>query len=251
MLSPPSPIVLVDGREPTIEELAQLALVNYGHFTALQIRGGATRGLDLHLQRLESAHADLFGTDLDTGLVRRHMHTAVDGRPDAYLRVTLYEQESGIPQVMTAIRPPLEPTQKPQSLLPVRYSRPFARIKHVGSFAQIRYGRQAEEQGYDEALLVGSDGRVSETTTANIGFLDGEQVIWPEGPSLHGITWQLLDQALDAEGTPALRQEITEESVSQFDGVFTANSLGLSPVGLIGHHRFRASPRPFSRLINL
>jgi branched-subunit amino acid aminotransferase/4-amino-4-deoxychorismate lyase len=251
MSSSPSPIVLVDGREPSAEQLAHLALVNYGHFTAMQVRGGATRGLGLHLHRLRAAHAELFGTALDTDLVRHHMRAALDAYSDAYLRVTVYEREPGIPQVMTVIRPPVEPAPTPQSLLPVFYLRPFAHIKHVGSFAQIRYGEEAERQGYDDALLVGPDGRIAETTIANIGFLDGEHVIWPDGPSLRGITWQLLDQALDSVRTPARQQEVTVDSASRYDGAFIANSLGLSPVGQLGHHRFPAPPRAFTRLSTL
>lgn len=251
MSSSPSPIVLVNGREPSAEQLAHPALVNYGHFTAMQVRGGATRGLGLHLHRLRAAHAELFGTVLDTELVRHHMRAALDAHSDVYLRVTVYEQEPGIPQVMTVIRPPLEPTPTPQSLLPVLYVRPFAHIKHVGSFAQIRYGEEAERQGYDDALLVGPDGRIAETTIANIGFLDGEHVIWPDGPSLRGITWQLLDHALDSERTPARQEEVTEDSASRYDGAFLANSLGLSPVGQLGHHHFPAPSKAFTRLSTL
>ena len=80
------------------------------------------------------------------------------------------------------IRPPVEADERTQSLLPVAYSRPFAHIKHVGSFAQIRYGIQANKAGYDDAVLVTSDGRICESTVANIGFFDRDTVVWPEHP---------------------------------------------------------------------
>jgi len=39
----------VDGAVPTVEVLAGLVRRGYGHFTAMQVRDGGTRGLDLHL----------------------------------------------------------------------------------------------------------------------------------------------------------------------------------------------------------
>ena len=32
------------------------------------------------------------------------------------------------------------------------------------------------------------DGQISETAIANDGFLDGDGIVWPEAPHLHGIT---------------------------------------------------------------
>jgi hypothetical protein len=40
----------VNGRAATDSELRALALGGYGHFTAMQLRGGRTRGLQLHLE---------------------------------------------------------------------------------------------------------------------------------------------------------------------------------------------------------
>jgi branched-subunit amino acid aminotransferase/4-amino-4-deoxychorismate lyase len=241
-------VVLVDGSVPSSEQLAHPALVNYGHFTAMQVRGGATRGLEHHLRRLESAHAELFGSALDVELVRDHMRAAVRDHADAYLRVTLYEQEPGVPRVMTVVRPPVDIPSKPQALLPVQHVRPFAHIKHVGSFAQIRYGEQAEREGYDDALLIGPDGRLSETTIANIGFFDGDRVVWPDGPSLHGITWQLVDEGLDRESNPARSRAITLDSVARLEGAFTANSVGISPVARIGKRELPLAPHLIAKL---
>lgn len=54
----------VNGRPATAEALAHPALVNYGHFTAMRVRGGRVRGLDAHLRRLDAATRELFGTGL-------------------------------------------------------------------------------------------------------------------------------------------------------------------------------------------
>ena len=54
-------VVHRNGRSATAGELGPLAFAGYAHFTALQVRGGKVRGLDLHLQRLRSASLELFG----------------------------------------------------------------------------------------------------------------------------------------------------------------------------------------------
>ena len=53
------------------------ALGSYGHFTAMQVRAGATRGLPLHLARLDAANRELFGVPLA-------------GQADASVRVYVY-----------------------------------------------------------------------------------------------------------------------------------------------------------------
>jgi hypothetical protein len=49
------PRIEVNGGPATADQLAYPAIVNFGHFTAMQVRGGAVRGLGLHLSRLDSA----------------------------------------------------------------------------------------------------------------------------------------------------------------------------------------------------
>jgi hypothetical protein len=44
----------------------------------------------------------------------------------------------------------------------------MAHLKHVGTFAQIRYGDQARAAGFDDAVLVGrSPSRTSTSSTAD------------------------------------------------------------------------------------
>lgn len=241
----------VDGTGATPEELSHLALVNYGHFTAMQVRAGAVRGLDLHLRRLRDSHVELFGVELDTEWVRQLMRRAIAERPDAYLRVTLYEVEPAVPRVLTVVRPPIDAATTPQSLIDVPYVRPFPHIKHVGSFAQIRYGLLAERAGFDDALLVSPDGEITETTMANIGFVEGARVVWPGAPCLRGITRQLLDAGLVTRGREARTEAVTVDVIARFDAAFVANSLGVSPVGRIAGHEFSAANPVVTELIDI
>jgi branched-subunit amino acid aminotransferase/4-amino-4-deoxychorismate lyase len=244
------PIIHLDGKLPTVSDLEHPALVNYGHFTAMQIRGGRVRGLNNHLTRLREAHAELFGTHLDVDRVRGLMRQAVRLQPNSYLRVTVFEVEPGSPRVMTVLRPPIDVGRTSQSLLPVAYSRPLAHIKHVGTFAQIRFRVIAERQGFDDALFLTADGRIAETTIANIGFIDGSGVIWPDAPALHGVTWQILDDCLAAEGITSRQASVTIETAEKFNGAFVANSIGITPVGMLGDHEYRDGQELMTRIID-
>jgi branched-subunit amino acid aminotransferase/4-amino-4-deoxychorismate lyase len=227
----------IDGEAATVAALAVPALLNYGHFTAMQIRHGTVRGLANHLRRVDAAHRELFGHGLDLELVRARWALAARHQPDAYLRATFYETPDGQTHDLVALRAPVDPSEVPQRLLSVMYVRPLAHLKHVGTFAQIYYGQEAERAGFDDALLTGH-GEAAETTIANIGFVLGGRIVWPTAPALHGIGQQLLETALPASGRPAEHAPVRLTDVPGFDGAFTVNSVGVVPVAQIDGHRF-------------
>lgn len=221
--------VEIDGRAATSDRLAAAALVNYGHYSTMQIRDRAVRGLDLHLARLQTATRELFDADLDPERVRDHLrHCLGDDHPDATGRITIFDDGAEEPAVLVAIRAPDEPSTQPARLRSVRYLRPVAHLKHVGSFAQIYYGIQAERDGYDDALLVDSDGSIAETTIANIAFGYGGAVVWPDAPTLPGTTMQLLEPRLASR-----RRQVRLIELPIFDAAFITNSRGVTPVGRI------------------
>lgn len=228
----------INGREPEADELLHAALVNYAHFTAMQVRDRRTRGLDLHLSRLVAAHRELFDSDLDVDHVRNCTRDAVADHPDCSLRVTCFEIEQDKPLVLTVVRPPIDKPARPQALTPVAYTRPLAHLKHVGTFAQIHFGTAAEQTGFDDAVLIAPDGRVAETSVGNIGFVDGATVVWPEAPQLLGVTRQLLDTDLASLGHGVVSRPITPDALDGYDEAFVTNSSGVAPVARIGDHVF-------------
>ena len=219
--------VEVDGQPATVEQLAHPAVLNYGHFTAMQVRRGRARGLHLHLDRLVTATRELFDATLDPELVRHHLRHALADTPDANVRVNLF-QPSDEPAVMVTVRPPLEPPAAPVRLRSVRYQRPVPHIKHVGSFAQIYHGRRAQADGFDDALLVGPDGTVSETSTGNLALIGRDALIWPDAPCLAGITMQLLVGVV-----PTRRAAVRLADAPTFAAALVANSIGIAPVAAI------------------
>jgi branched-subunit amino acid aminotransferase/4-amino-4-deoxychorismate lyase len=226
--------VEVDGQAATAEQLQHPALVNYGHYTAMQVRDGRTRGLALHLDRLEAATRELFDTGVDPALIRDHIRHALAGIGDASVRVSVFRPElHDSASVLVAVRPPVEPPSLPQALKSVPYQRPVPHIKHAGSFAQIYYGRLAEQHGFDDALLTGPGGVISEAGISNVAVYDGSTVVWPDAPCLAGITMRLLEPRLPDAGTPTRRAPVRLADVASVAAAFVTNSQGVVPVGRI------------------
>ena len=215
-------LILVDGRPATPVDLGHPALVNFGHFTAMQVRRGRVRGLEQHLNRLTAATRELFERDLDPDLVRSHLRRVLDGAPNASVRVNVHQPEpDGSVVVMVARRPPFEESGRPWRLRSVTYQRPVPHLKHVGTFAQTYHGREARRLGYDDALLADIDGTVSETAIANLGFFVDGAVHWPDAPCLIGTTMALLG---------GFRRLLRLVDVPGLAGAFVANANGIAPV---------------------
>jgi branched-subunit amino acid aminotransferase/4-amino-4-deoxychorismate lyase len=216
--------VEIDGSNVSAETLWSIASA-YGHFTAMQVRDGRTRGLSLHLDRLEAANSELFDTGLDRERTRHLMRHALGDSADASLRVYVFEA-GGEPATMVTVKPAGGVTT-PQRLQSVRYQRPDPHLKHLAT-GQGFYTRLARRNGFDDALLTGHDGLVAESATANICFFDGARFVWPEAPQLQGITMQLLELAV-----PTARAPVSVQDFPSFEGVFLTNARGVAAVSQI------------------
>ena len=222
----------IDGAAATVEELWG-AVFTYGHFTAMQVRDLRTRGIELHLRRLDAATRELFGSSLERERVRELIRHALADRRDASVRVYVFRRD-GVPSVIVTVRPPGGVPTTPQRLEPIVYQRPLAHIKRVGGFAEMDHTSLAQRHGYDGSLLTGPEGEISEGGIANIGFFDGPTVVWPNAPHLHGITMQLLEDTIAGRGMPSRRASVNVAEVPSFDGAFLSNARGIVAVGTIG-----------------
>lgn len=199
----------------------------YGHFTAMQVRARKTRGLALHLRRLDAATSELFGVALDGDRVRELVRHALRAVDDASVRVYVFESEEE-PAIMVTVKEP-GGVSAPQRLQSVRYQRPDAHLKHLAT-GQGFYSRLARSHGFDEALLTADDEAVSETAIANIGFFDADGVVWPNAPHLRGITMQLLERDLPGFGIPSRVAPVRLQDLTSFEGAFVSNARGVAAV---------------------
>jgi branched-subunit amino acid aminotransferase/4-amino-4-deoxychorismate lyase len=132
---------------------------------------------------------------------------------------------------MVTVKPPGE-VSTPQRLQTVRYQRPDAHLKHLAT-GQSYYSRLARRNGFDDALLTGDEGVVSESAIANIGFFDHSGVVWPDAPHLHGITMQLLERDLPERGVPSRRATVRLRDLASFEGALLSNARGVAVVNQI------------------
>ncbi len=241
--------LLLNGTPPANGALGALALVNYGHFTTMQVRGGGVQGLDLHRQRLESATLELFGSELDYAQVRGQMRQAVSAQPDCSLRVTIFSSRFDHRQpagsfsvdVLTAAAPASSPVAQAARIKSYRFARTLPHIKHVGTFPLLHQRRLAFQDGFDDALFVDDSGAISEGSLWNVGFIQGGAVVWPNAPALAGTAVQLLQAALSGQGVRQEVREVRLEQLEHCEAAFACNSTGVWPIGEIDGVVFNSS----------
>lgn len=248
----------IDGVPATADDLAYPAMVNYGAYTSFGVQDGGVRGLDRHLTRLREAGLELFGEAGDEDRARVWMRQAIGPRRDAWLRITLFAPEIGVrtpdwtgrPRMMIGVFPPATPlSSQPLRLQPQPYARESAHLKHVATFGLIRARRVARAAGFDDALFVGPDGRISEASVSNIGFLSGDRVIWPQAPMLAGVSQALVTDNLATSGLTSETRPVTLADLDAFDGAFITNSATPAcAVAAIGDRPFATSPERMAAL---
>ena len=244
-MSATAPVVLLNGASADPAALRALAQVNYGHFTSLQVRGGAVQGLALHLARLVEGTAALFDTVLEEPVVRDWMRqAAVAAGGDGAMRVTVFSRDFDHRQplrqvgvdVLIAVSA-LPPAPRPLRVQVRSFLRPVPQLKHIGTFPLFHHRREALKAGYDDALFVDGEGegaRVAEGSVWNIGFWDGRQVVWPQAPALRGTTERLLQAGLEAAGVGQVVRPVAVAELGGFQAAFAANANGLQPILAIG-----------------
>lgn len=252
-------ITYFNGQPATAEDLAPLAFAGYAHFTAMQVRDRAVRGLDLHLERLRTASDELFGRHLPDGQVREHLRAALGAAPpDASLACFITSRPGEFmptsPEVrldvLIKISDPATPPTGPLALDVVRHERHLPQVKHVGEVSKTLYLRRANARGFDDAAFEDGSGRLSEATIWNLAFWDGNSVIWPEADVLPGVTMQVLTRQLDARGIAQQTRSIRRSELTDRLSAVVMNSWSPAiPLAGLGEHRLKNDPA-FTRLLH-
>jgi branched-subunit amino acid aminotransferase/4-amino-4-deoxychorismate lyase len=238
------------GAAASVEDLAALALTNYGHFTTLRVEGRRARGLMLHWERLGRDARVLFGAELDLDLARRLVRERLADGADAagpvLARVTVFDPQLDIARpagvrgrspglrILVSVRPAPPVPLSALRVRPVEYARVLPEVKDVGLFGAVRLRREAQLAGFDDVLFTRS-GLVAEGATWNVGFFDGSYLVRPEAPALPGVTTALLERAF---GRFRVRP-IGLADLPQMAAAFaTSAGIGVRPIAAVGPVRF-------------
>jgi 4-amino-4-deoxychorismate lyase len=246
----------LNGRVPTeIADIQRMATGNFGHFTSMQVRGSAVRGRALHLARLSDANEEFFdfrmGIDDEQRLLALIRQAMGDSR-DASVRVGFIPPgaEDLPPDILVSVSDPVPDAAGPP--LRVRtdgYRRDWPAHKHAATMGLTYAALRARRAGYDDALFVGPDNLVSEGTTWNVAFHDGDRVIWPQAPMLKGVTMVLLQLALSMNGTPWTLRPVDAVELPLLSAAAAVNSICPGrPIGSIDGVPFPADDKLVSLL---
>lgn len=241
-------LTFINGEAAAAHELAPLAFAGYAHFTAMQIRNGRIRGLDLHLQRLRHASDELFGFHLPDHQVKAYLRTAIAAaEPDISL-ACYFSLRSGEFSRMLATEeidvlikttPPVTISQQPLAFDLVQYQRHLPHLKHVGEIAKTYFLRQANMLGFDDAAFFDETGRISEATIWNLAFWDGQSVIWPEAQYLPGITMGIVTRQLQILGVPQRTEPVYASQLLNLAVVAMNSQNPAIPLTRLGKHQLQ------------
>jgi branched-subunit amino acid aminotransferase/4-amino-4-deoxychorismate lyase len=245
----------LDGEPVSADDLLPLALTNLGHFTTVRVEAdGTVRGLSRHLDRLVRDCGAVLGAGLDPGRVRDLLRQHVHGQAlPCVVRVTVYDPRAdlghlaraGEPHVLLSVRAAAPVPPRPLRAMTVAYERDVPQVKHVGLFGALHARRTAQLAGYGDALFVDRDGRVSEGTTWNVGFVDRDgTVVWPRAEVLPGVTMALLKQHTEHRVAP-----LTLARAKRMPAAFATNTaFGVRPLAAIDETGFASDHPALERL---
>ncbi len=242
----------LNGVPADLDQVTALALINYGHYTSMRVDDLRVRGLSLHLDRLVQDCRWVFNADLDPNRVRRLVRHALAGAPrSVVVRVTVFDPDLELghpganaePQLLVTLRAAALTPFPPLRLQSAVYRRELPAIKHVGLFGSLWRRRVAQRNGFDDVLFTAADSTISEAATSNIGLLNGEEIVWPQGACLAGVTMRLINQILDGRTTT---RPVTLRELAGADAVFATNAaVGVRPIGAVDGFRW---PGPHPKL---
>ncbi|HZP65227.1 MAG TPA: aminotransferase class IV family protein [Rudaea sp.] len=223
----------LNGRPASAEDLRPLIQSNYGHFTAFEARAGRVQGFALHLERLVRGTRTLFGSDLDPERLRACVRQAIGSDAALSVRVNVFSRAfdrelpgaAAEPDILVIVAPAKPRSAAPARLKSFRYGRELPDVKHVGTFPLFHFRARAQQAGFDDALFAGADGRIAEASVWNLGFLDGDGVVWPDAPQLRGVGQELLARGMQRLGVPQSRRAIGLGDVAAFRGAFVTNAM--------------------------
>jgi len=223
-------------------------LAGWGVFTTLRVVNGALFAWERHWARM-SRDARLLNVEMprDPGEIERDLIHLVEKNeaPDCTMRLVVVRNGGGFWEgpasgrasdtiALTAdtkrwgasVRLGIQPH--------ARFAAgDFTRAKVLSWAQNLRWAERAQEQGFDEVILLNEYCRVAECTSANVFAVFGHEVSTPpvsEG-CLPGITREVLLEEARVPGVRLIERELTVDELYQADEVFiTSTTRGLLPV---------------------
>ena len=231
-----------------------------GCFTTARVVDGQVHLLSAHLQRLRDACQRLMIPFSDWSVLEQEMVTYAAGHQHAVLKVLLSRGSGGRGYSGSACTHPTRilsisawPAHYQRwreqgitlTLSPVRLGRNplLAGIKHLNRLEQVLIRTHLEQTDADDALVLDSDGWLTECCAANIFWRQGSDVFTPrvDQAGVNGIMRQHCIRLLAASDYTLREVNAPEPALAEADEVIICNALmPVIPVRAYGELRWSA-----------
>jgi len=243
----------------------QAGLLNgWGLFTTLRVFDGEPFAYERHWKRLQKdariLHLPLL---FDRDKVRGQLHEVLranqvkEGCARIYIvynKVGFWASDESFPQVdLILYSAPLPAYREPARLNLREQGRhaasPIAGVKVTSWLNNVWNLYEAQQNGWDEVVLLNERGEVAECTAANVFCARGGTVYTPPLSSgcLEGVTRGVLLELCSAQGIAAEERALRPEELFGADEVFiSSTNRSALAVGEVAGHRF-AAPGPVTQ----
>lgn len=240
-------------------------LSGWGLFTTLRIFDGVPFAFERHWRRLQKdakrTHLPFpFEAEPVRGQVEEVLHAnqVREGTARIYAvfnKTGFWQSDEPAPQVDLIIYSAGLPAYREPVRLGLRAegrhaASPLAGVKTTAWLNNVWNLYEAQQQGWDEVLLLNERGEVAECTAANIFCARGGKVLTPPLSSgcLEGVTRGLLLELGPAAGIPVEEATLLPEQIFSADEVFmSSTNRNLLGVGEIAGHKLPVAPGPITR----
>jgi len=236
---------LINGTEqPWLSASDRAIQFGDGCFTTARILNGQIQFMAAHQARLRLACARLMIAFSDWELLEHEMVHLAAGKDDGVVKVILSRGAGGRGYSANACTTPtriLSVSARPAhyarwraqgvtlALSPVPLGRNpwLAGIKHLNRLEQVLIRAQLEQTSADEALVLDSDGWVTECCAANIFWRRGREVFTPrlDQAGVDGIMRQYCLRQLAAGGFTVAEVQARPDALAQAEEVIICNAL--------------------------
>jgi len=215
-----------------------------GCFTTARIRNGNLPFFEQHLRRLQDTCRALMIPFVDTTMLAHEMQSLAQKHCDGVLKVIITRGSGGRGYSPSACQTPVRilsvspaPAHYPRwqqqgitlALSPVHLGRnsALAGLKHLNRLEQVLIRAHLEQTGADEALVLDSEGWVTECCAANLFWRAGDTVFTPrlDHAGVRGIMRQHCLTLLAQSRYRVVEINAREDAVRQADEVLICNTL--------------------------
>ena len=243
-------------------------ICGWGLFTTLRIVRGEAFAFERHWRRLEK----------DAAMIRLPMPYAgprvrvqlqeviranevTEGCARIYLvynQVGFWRGEEPMPPVDLIIyTAPLPEYREPVRLALREHGRhaasPLAGVKTISWLANVWSVAEAQEEGFDEVILLNERGEIAECTAANIYLVKGDNILTPPLSSgcLEGVTRGIIFEISTEAGVRVKEQVLRPEDLHSADEVFiSSTNRNVIGVGEIAGNSLPGAPGPITKRID-